>query len=95
MPIWVVFLLASLVTTWIAVTLLSKVNEGIRIPVVGSPPAVPGLFLGFLCAGVACGWLAASFASESVLGVYGYLVGALGLALPWVVVVVRHNRALA
>lgn len=94
MPIWVVFFAVALVTTWIAVTLLSKVNEGERIPVVGSPPVVPGTFLGFLCAGVACAWLAASYASESVLGVYGYLVGALGLAVPWVVVVVRHNRAL-
>ena len=92
-PIWMVFLLASVVTTWIAVTLLCRLNEGERIAVVGSPSVVPGTFLGVLCACVACGWLVASYASESELGVDGYLVGTLGLAVPWDVVV-RHNRAL-
>ncbi|MEP6797815.1 MAG: hypothetical protein ABI890_06700 [Lapillicoccus sp.] len=95
MPIWVVFLAVSLLTTWVAVSLLSKVNEGVRIPVVGSPPVVPGTFLVLFGAGVACAWLAGSYASESLLGPYGYLVGALGLAVPWTVVVVRHNRSLS
>ncbi|MEO7059848.1 MAG: hypothetical protein ABI083_09025 [Lapillicoccus sp.] len=93
MPIWVVFLAVSAAATWVAATLLSRVNPSDRIPVVGSPPVVPGTYLALLCAGVACAWLAASYASESVLGVWGYAVGALGLAVPWALVVGRHNRA--
>lgn len=53
---------------------------------------MPVAFVFILGAGVATGWLAGSFASEGALGPWGYLVGALGVLVPWVVVRVRHNR---
>ena len=92
MPVWVVFLLVSAAFTWAAVTLLSKVNPADPIPFVGSPPVVPATFVFLLGGGVATGWLASSIASESLLGPWGYVVGALGVFVPWVVVRLRHNR---
>jgi len=92
MPVWVVLLVAAVACTWAAATLLAKVNPDDPIPVVGSPPVVPVAFVFILGAGVATGWLAGSFASEGALGPWGYLVGALGVLVPWVVVRVRHNR---
>jgi len=53
---------------------------------------VPATFVFLLGGGVATGWLAASIASESVLGPWGYVVSALGVFVPWVVVRLRHNR---
>ena len=93
MPSWVLLLVLAAVLTWVAATLLARVNPGEPIPVVGSPPVVPGLFLLLLCGAVVCGWLAGSYASEGPLGPGGYLVGALGVATPWGLVVLRHNRA--
>ncbi len=92
MPVWELLLVVSIAFTWVGATLLAKVNPHDRIPFVGSPPVVPTPFIFILCGGVTSGWLAGSFASESVLGSFGYLVGALGVLVPWVVVRFRHNR---
>ncbi len=95
MPVWVLLLAVAVACAWVAATLLSKVNPDDPIPFVGSPPVVPGMFISIFGAGVATGWLAGSLASEGVLGPWGYLVGALGVLVPWVVVRYRHNREMA
>jgi len=94
MPVWVFLLAASVAVVWVAATLLSKLNPDDPIPLLGSPPVVPAWFILILGGGVALGWLAGSFASEGVLGPWGYLVGALGVLVPWVVVGGQHNRHL-
>ncbi len=92
MPVWVLFLVLSLILVWVAASLLSAVNPGEVIPWAGAPPVLPTSFVFIFGAGVACAWLAGSYASEGVLGPWGYPLGALSVLIPWVLVRYRHNR---
>lgn len=93
MPIWVLMLIGAAVCSYVSTTVLSRNNPGEPIGWWRPPSIAPMGHLGFLAASVALAWLGGSFAAETPLMEWGYLLAALMVAVPWLLVRARHNRA--
>ena len=94
MPIWAVLLAAAGVCSYISTTVLIRNNPRQRLGWFRRPPVSPKGHLGFLAAAFPLAWLGGSYAAETPLGDWAYLLAAAMVFLPWAVLRLRHNRAI-